>query len=35
MNYKCKDCGFTIDTDYVTTYDFKRIIDHEKEHTNG
>jgi len=32
MKYKCRDCEFSLDMDYVTTYDFKRIVEHEKEH---
>jgi hypothetical protein len=35
MKYKCKDCEFSMDMDYVATENFKKIIDHEKEHKNG
>jgi hypothetical protein len=35
MKYKCRDCDFSLDMDYVETENFKKIIKHEKEHNDG
>jgi peptide deformylase len=35
MKYKCKDCEFTVEMDCVETENFKKIIQHERDHNNG
>ncbi len=32
MKYKCRDCDFKLEIDYVRDEDFKKILDHEKTH---
>jgi len=32
MKYKCRDCDFSIEMNYVSDESFKKILEHEKEH---